>query len=801
MRTFLQDLHYAARVIRQRPGYALVIVLTLALAIGANTVTFSFTNILLLRPLPVQDQNTLGWVFMINPQRGAERSPSSVPDLLDFRQSLTSSSDIAGMRPGSHTMTGRGDAQMLSAYEVTANMFGTWGLQTVAGRGFLESEDSPGAPAVVVLSHRFWQRQFARDPSIVGQSLTLDGTPTTVIGVLTPDIEFGSLSQIDVWMPLTLDPSLPRDQRNVRVTARLKSGVVLEQASAEVAAVAQRLQQDHPATNAGWAARLAPTKEAITGSDTWIILGLLMLVVCFVLLIACANIANLVLARATGRRREMAVRAALGASRVRMVRQLLTESMLLGVLGGALGLGVAYGGLAVIKAAAYEPFFELVVIDRNVLMFTAALSLVTPLVFSLLPALQASRTSMNDTLKDGGARGGSGRRGRRSRAVLVVSQLALAMSLLIVSGLLVRTMIAINTVDWGFEPAGVLSMRVDAPRWRYASDAAVRDYYDRVIARLGAMPGVRSVAAVDRLPVLGGEGTVPLTVDGYAPPRDEDRPWAAATIATQQFFAASAIPIVAGRGFEAHDATTPQRVAVVSQEMARRYWGSVERAVGGRVMIDRDDRTWLTVVGVAGDLRRADLKGTNPQIYSSADQSPQRTMSIMVRAADPDALAGTARAELRAVDPDIAVSQLRTMAEAFNDEMSSSRILTGMFASFALLALVLAAAGLYGVISYSVSHRVQEIGIRMALGAVPGDIRRLVVRQTVVLVVVGCALGLVGGAVIARLTSQVLYDVSAADPSTYIAVAAILAAVAIVATYAPVRRATRVDPLLALRAE
>jgi putative ABC transport system permease protein len=799
MRTFLQDLHYGARIVARRPGFAFVIVLTLALAIGANTVTFSFTNILLLRPLPVRDQDTLGFVFGLNPQRGTERGATSIPDLLDYRESLTSFSSIAASRTASRTMTGRGDALTLTVYEITANMFETWGLRLAAGRGFAEGDDRPGAAPVVVLSHRFWQRQFGADPAIVGQALMLNGTPATVLGVLAPDIEFGNLSQIDAWMPVALDPTVPRDQLTLRVTARLKPGVSIEQASAEVTAVAQRLQQDHPTTNAGWSARLAPTSEAMTGSDTWIILGLLMLVVTFVLLIACANIANLVLARATGRRREMAVRAALGASRLRMVRQLLTESVLLGVLGGAAGLVVAYGGLAAIKAAAYEPFFELVVIDRNVLAFTAALSLVTPLVFSLLPALQASRTNMNDTLKDGGARTCGGRRGRRSRAVLVVSQLTLAMALLIVSGLLVRTMIAINTVRWGFEPSGVLSMRLEAPEWRYGPDAAVRGYYERVLERLATLPGVGNVAAVDRVPVLGGESSVPLTVDGYTSPRTEDRPWAAATTATGQFFAAAGIPIVAGRGFEPQDTAESRRVAVVSQESARRYWGSVERAVGGRVLIERDDRQWLTVVGVSGDVRRADLKGTNPQIYIPAEQVPRRGMSVLVRAADPDSLAAPAREALRAIDPDVPVAQLRTLDEAFDDEMSSSRILTGMFSAFAAIALALAASGLYGVIAYSVSQRIQEIGIRIALGAVASDIRRLVVRQTLVLVAVGTVLGLAGGAAIARFTSTILYDVSASDPTTYVGVAVLLAVVAIVATYAPVRRATRVDPLLALR--
>ncbi|HXW08260.1 MAG TPA: ABC transporter permease [Vicinamibacterales bacterium] len=801
MRAFVHDLAYGARIVRHRPGYALVIVVTLALAIGANTVTFSFTNVLLLRPLPVHDQKTLGFVFSVNPQRGVERGTSSIPDLLDYRQSLTSFSSIAGTRPGNATMTGRGDAQMLSANRVTANLFQTWGLRTAAGRGFAEGEDLPGAPAVVVLSHRFWQRQFGGDPGIVGEAMMLDGAPATIVGVLSPDIEIGNLSLLDVWLPLALDPDLPRDERTVRVSARLRPGVPFEQATAEMSAVAQRLQQDHPATNAGWAARLAPTSEAMTGSDTWIVLGLLMLVVCFVLLIACANIANLVLARATGRRREMAVRAALGASRTTMVRQLLTESLLVGLLGGGVGLAVAYGGLAVIKAAAYEPFFELVVIDRNVLLFTAALSLLTPLLFSLVPALHASGAGVNEMLKEGGSRVGGGRRGRRSRAALVVSQLALAMTLLIVSTLLVRTMVAINRVDWGFEPAGVLTMRVEAPAWRYETDSAVRDYFDRVIARLGAMPGVHAVAAVDRLPVLGGESTVALAVDGFAPSRPDDRPWAVATTATSQFFAAAGIPILAGRGFAPGDAAAAPQVAVVSQEMARRYWGDARRALGGRVSIDRETRGWLTVIGVAADLRRADLKGTNPQIYTSADQVPQRAMTLMARAENPDALLGAARTELRAQDPDVPVSQLRTAEEAFDDEMSSSRILTGMFVSFAVLALALAASGLYGVISYSVSQRVQEIGIRMALGAVPTDIRRLVIRQTLVLLGTGCIIGLAGGAAVARLTSRLLYDVSASDPSTYFGVAAVLCLVALLATYAPVRRATRVDPLVALRAE
>jgi len=801
MSTFIQDLRYGARTVLANPGYAAIVVLTLALAIGANTVTFSFTNLLLLRPLPVHEQETLAWILMVDPQRGGDRGPVSVPDFLDYRASLTAFERIAAISPGSATMTGRGDAQALTATRATANVLQTWGVGTAAGRPFAEGEDLPGAPPVVMLSHRFWQRQFGGDETIVGASVTLDGRPTTVVGVVGPEIEFGNLSLYDVWIPLTMDPALPRDQRNLRVSARLKPDVTFEQAEAEVIALASRLEQEHPRTNAGWDARLATTSEAMMGAETWIILGLLTLVVGFVLLIACANIANLVLARATGRRRELAVRAALGASRLRMVRQLLTENVILGAAGGAAGLALAYGGLAVIKAAAYEPFFEQVAIDGSVLAFTAGLSLLTPLVFGLLPALHASRTDLNEPLKDSGTRTGGGVRGRRSRAVLVVSQLSLAMMLLIVAALLVRTMMAITRTPLGFDPEGLATVRVDVPAWRYGTDAAVLDYYDRLIARLRALPGVRSAAAVDRLPVLGGETTVQMRVDGYAPPREQDRPWAVPVTVSEDFFAVAGIPIVAGRAFEPRDAGDAAPVVVIDREMARRYWDEPGQALGRRVSLDSDPGRWFEVIGVSGDVKRPDLSGVNPHVYFASRQSPARALSMIVRADDPDATAGAIRGELRALDRDVAVAQVRTMRQAFDEELGSLRILTGMFAAFALIALLLAAAGLYGVIAYSVSQRVQEIGIRMALGAVPRDIRRMIIRQTLVLIAAGSAFGLAGGAALARATSSLLYEVSPTDPSTYVGVALVLSVVAAVSALAPVRRATRIDPLAALRME
>ena len=803
MRTLLQDVLYGARMVRKSPAFALVIVVTLALAIGANTVIFSFTNVLVVKPLPIKDQDRLGWIFTIDPQRGGNRGQSSLPDYLHIRESAKSFEKLAAMARATVTMTGRGDAMRLTAYRVTGNLTDVWGLATVHGRGLRDGDDAAGAPPVVVLSHKFWQRQFGGDPAIVGQTLTLDGQPHTVVGIHTPAIEFGNLSLTQVWVPQTLDRSLPRERRNFGVSGRLAPGVTLEQADAEVRELYKRLERDHPATNQGWGARVAPTKEATAGTDTWIILSLLMTVVGFVLLIACANVANLVLARATGRRRELAVRAALGASRGRVIRQLLTENLLFGVAGGLVGLGLAHAGLVVIRAAAYEPIFELVIIDRNVLLFTAALALITPLLFSLIPAIQSSRADVNDTLKEGTARAGGGVTGRRSRAVLVVSQLALAMALLIVSGLLVRTMNEFARTPMGFNPARLLTLQIEVPEWRYKTDAAIADYYERLLVRIGALPGAVSAAGVDRLPVLGGESVATLEISGYVAPRPDERPWAVAITATEHFFRTADIPIVAGRSFTAADSAVAQRVAIVNSQMARLYWGDPMRALGARVTIagPGTEKRVLEIVGVAGDVKNPDLTGVNPQIFEHAPQTPRRALALMVRASDPEALMASVRAVVRAADGDVPVYQLQTMEQALDNEHSSSRILSGMFAAFAILALALAATGLYGVVSYSVSQRVQEIGIRMALGAAARDIRRLVARETIMLVAIGSVLGLLGGAAIARAAASVLFNVSPSDPATYLTVLATLASTALLAAYVPVRRATRIDPLSALRME
>jgi putative ABC transport system permease protein len=802
VRMLLEDVRYGCRMIRRQPGYSFIVALTLALAIGANTVIFSFANILLLRPLPLRDPDGMAWVWWTNAQRGLDRSNVSAPELFDLRAALTTCESVAAHARGTYTLTGRGDATRLEAFRTTSNLFDTWGVRPAIGRGFLDGEDRPGARAVAVVSHQFWERALSATPGIIGQDLVLDGVHHTIVGVLGPEIEIGNLSTIDVWTPLTLDPSSPRDERTLRVSARRKPGVSLEQVDAQARAVAKRLEADYPATNAGWSARTVSTKVAMTGNDTWLVLGLLGVVVGLVLLIACANLANLVLVRATGRRKELAIRSALGAARGRIVRQLVTESMLLGIIGGGLGLGVAFAALRLIRSVAAEPFFQLVTVDLNVLLFAVVLSLAAPLIFSLLPALDSARGDVSETLKDTARAGGSARAGR-SRSALVVSQLTLAMTLLIFAGLLVRTMIAITRAPLGFDATHLLTFQIELPRWKYTSDADAVRFWQMLELRLHGVPGAQRVAASTRLPVLDAGRTTTIDIQGREFAGDANRPWARSATVTSGYFATAGIPVIAGRPFTNHDTTDSPLVALVNREMARRLWQQPERALGARVRVSTGDSggPWLEIVGVVGDVKRADRVGSDPELFLAVLQHTPRGLWYIVRANMAASLTPSVRAAVRELDADIAVRDLRTFEDALEIDQSSSRILIGLFVAFAGLALALAASGLYGMMAYSVSQRVQEFGIRMALGALPTDIRRLVASQSFALVGVGLLLGLGGGAALGRVATSLLYEVSPFDVVTFTAVAMVLGIVAFIACAAPVRRATRIDAVSALRSE
>jgi putative ABC transport system permease protein len=798
------DLRFIFRLLVKQPAYAAIVILTLALAIGANTVIFSFVNVLVLRPLPIGQPETLGWLWTLHPQSRTTRGSFSYRDYTDLRNASQSFSTLAATTGDSVTLTGRGEPQRLLARRVTASLFETWQLRTVAGRVLRPEEDVPGGPCSIVLSHKLWVSHFQRDPAVLTQSVNVDGRACTIVGVLDPSIEFGNLSLTDVWMPIAADPAASRrDDRRYSVIGRLKPGVTHEQADGEIRTIAERLAKEFPATNAGWSARVARTKEAIAGSDTWIILALLSLVVGFVLLIACANVTNLALARVSGRRRELAVRTALGASRWRTLRLLLIEGLILGAAGGALGVVLGDVGLRLIRAAAYEPFFELIRIDRAVLLFAAGISILCPILFSLIPALLTSDDQASEALKEGGRTAGAVR-ARRSRHALVVAQVALAMTLLVVATLVVRSMIAINRVDAGFDPHPLLIARVVTPEWKHRDDGAVVRLQEGLLGRLQRVPGVEAAAATSALPALEGGARQTFVVSGRPPASDAERPWARRFTVSVDFFRAMGLPVLAGRAFTTADRAETEPVAIVNVMAAQKYFGSTGAALDARLSIagPGEPAQWIRVVGVAGDTSNPELElPPDPHVYLPLTQKPERAMALVVRGQRPGDLAAAVRAGVHETDADVPVFQVRTFDEAIKDELSSSVILAWMFSAFAVVALVLASTGLYGVISYTVGQRTQEIGVRMALGALPGDIRRLVITQGARLLAIGGAIGLAGAVLVSQTMRSVLFGVTTLDPFTYGGVVISIVASAALAIWVPMRRATRLDPVRSLRAD
>lgn len=801
--SIVRDIRLGARLLLKSPGYAVVVAFTLALAIGANTIIFSFADLFLLRPLPMGDPSRTVTLYSVDTQRGLLRARTSLPDFLDWRAQTTAFEQMGAFYQSGYTLTGTGDPVRITALRATANLPSMWLLKTVAGRTFLAGEDAPGAAKVAVLSHRFWKQHFAADAGVVGRSLTLNGEPYTVVGVLDDAIEIGNMIAIDLWMPLPLNPAgARRDSRNLSVSARLKPGATLDQAAAQVHAVANRLEQTYPATNAGWSARALSLRESIAGPDAWIILLMLGIVVGFVLVIACANVANMMLARATARAKEMAVRLALGASRTRLVSQLMSESLLLGIAGGALGLGVAVGGIKAIQAASNEPFFKMLVINGHVLEFAVALSVLAPIVFSILPALQASGADLNDALKESGRRTSGGARGRRSRAVLVVSQLSLALMLLVVAGLVTRTIAAIEHVPTGIDASHVLTVQVqlDPPKYRDVSRAGF--FAEQFTDRLRELPGIRSAAVASRVPLVDPEPAVRFHIQGQ-PVRDlKDTPWAHAVAVGGDYLNVFGIQLSEGRSLSRRDDAAATKVAMISREAARRYWNG-SSPVGSQIEIvgEDNDRATVEIVGVVDDVKPSDLTDPMPpRIYRPLAQSPERAVTFVVRTdGDPAAVGPSVREAIREADADLAVSQIRPLAEMLFDTLRENRVLVGMFVAFALVALLLSAAGLYGVTAYSVSQRTQEIGIRMALGATAADVLRMIVAQNARLVLAGAILGVLGGFALGAAMRSVLYKVGATDPATFLAVLTVLTIVALLASYLPARRATRVNPLECLR--
>ena len=687
----------------------------------------------------------------------------------------------------------------------TASLFKAWSILPLHGRVIQPDDDRPGAPRVAVLSHGFWARQFGSDPAVVGRALRLDGEPHVVVGVLTPTIEIGTFSEIDVWTPLspTADPN-DREDRSLRVTGRLKPDVDVAQAAAEIQGRAEKQQRDHPATNAGWSAQVVPFRRGMSSANSWVVITLMAVAVGLVLAVACANVANLMLARGTARQRETAVRAALGASRGRLVRQLLTEGLVLAVGGGVLGVLLAAWGLDVIRSVTFEPFFQLVVVDRRVLAFCAVLVFLAPLLFGLLPALQATRLDLVTFLKDaaGGAVGSS--RGRtRLRGSLVAGQLALAITLLIVAGLTVRTAMALRQLHLGFEHRGLLTLKTELPATRYASDDSVRSFQDELEKALAATPGVRAVAAATVRPLLDPPRTAALSVEGEEPRPDQVRPWAAREVVSPDYFRTLGLSLSRGRAFTPDDAPGSEPVAVVNEALASRYFAGQD-VLGRRIRLGDADAPWLTVVGVSADvINENPEEPARPHAYLPLRQQPTRTLTFFVRGEPLEPIVAAARREVTRLDPDQPLYDVKTMERALFEELAGDRVVTGLFIVFALVALSLATVGLYGLVSYLVSQRSREIGVRLALGARRSDVLRLVIGQGSRFILAGLVIGLALGLAMARVMASGLLGlgISPHDPVTFTVVPAVLVLVSFLATLLPARRAARVDPASVLRSE
>ena len=808
MNTLLQDLRYGLRMMLKSRGFTAVAVLSLALGIGANTAVFSIVNAALLRALPYHEPERIVLLWGDDRTRAEHRDQVSATDVADWgaqSHSFAALSTYAGWRA---LVAGDGETERIAAAQVGDGYFDVMQGRALLGRTFLPEEQQDGKDFVVVLSYGLWQRRYGGDAGVVGKAITLNGRPYTIVGVMPADFQSLPKGLLDapaeLYRPVAEPPDeTQRGSRHLRAIARLKPGVTLAEAQSEMTVIASRLEQQHPHANTNYGVRVTPLREDLVG-DLRPALLMLFGAVGFVLLIACANVGNLLLARSSVRQKELAIRAALGAGRVRLVRQLLTESVLLALCGGALGLLGALWGTSLIESlgAQLVPWLGRITLDARVLVFTFGTAVLTGIVFGLAPAWRMSRPELNETLKEGGRGPGAGSSRSRLRGALVVAEVALALVLLICAGLLVKSVVRLRRVDPGFEAKNLVTMDVWLPRVQYPQAQDWHNFYARAIERVEALPGVEAAALTSTLPAEGFDRrTVELEGRAYRP---GERPDVDNYDVTADYLRAMSIPLLRGRAFNAADTEKTTPVALVSETMARKLWPG-EDPLGKRLRYYGDTKPppWLTVVGVVGDVRQygLDTPGTMG-LYIPDAQAPSFAGTMVVRTAtDPASLVPAIRRELLGADKQMAVYNVQTMEQRLADSILLRRFSMLLLGLFAALALVLAALGIYGVMSYTVTQRTHEIGVRIALGAQTRDVLRLVIGQGMLLTLVGVAAGLVASLAATRALRQLLYEVSATDPVTFAGLALLLVLVALVACYVPARRATRLDPMVALRHE
>jgi putative ABC transport system permease protein len=802
MRALIGDLQYGVRLLLRAPMFALIAVAALAIGIGANTAIFSVINTLLLRPLPYRDADRLAVIWEHNLPRDRKSNVVAPANFLHWRDLNQVFEDIAAVTiTYSITVTG-GDPEELQTQSVTANVFPTLGVRPSIGRTFTNEEDAPGA-RVAVISDRLWKRRFGANPAILNQAIVAGGTPYTVVGVMPPGFSFLDKT-VDIWLPigLTAQSRTPRG-RSLMVVGRLKPAVTIERAQSDMTRVAAELTRMFPAFNTGWTARVVGMRDQLTG-DIRPALMVLAGAVAFVLLIACANIANLLLARAASRQRELAVRVALGAGRAQLVRQLLAESFVLSVAGGLSGLLLAWWAIGVLRSvvAARLPVqrLEAVAIDGWVLAFTFGATLLSGVLFGIVPALTSAGNRFNEALKEGG-RTGSGARGNRARAAFVVVEVALALVLLVAAGLLLQSFRHLLDVDPGFDPARTVTMRVSLPDSRYGRSDGRAQFLTRFFQQVDALPGVEASGAVSFLPLTGLGAATSMQIIGQPKPPTGQEPVADVRVMSHSYLEAMGVPLLKGRLFNENDASDAKGRVVINETMARRHWPN-EDPIGKHVLIAWDGIE-DEIIGVVGDVKHASLDAqTRAMTYWPYRRNPYGTMTIAVRTSGQATQVTNAIAAIvRQMDPDLAVAGVRTMEDVVASSVEERRITMLLLSIFAGAALILAAVGIYGVIAYSVTQRTQEIGLRIALGAQRADVVRMIVRQALTLVVAGIIVGAIGAFLVTRLMTRLLFQTEPTDPATFLTVAGILTFVAVAASYVPGRRATRVDPVVALRAE
>jgi putative ABC transport system permease protein len=791
-----QDLRYALRTFAKQPTFALTAILTLALGIGANAAIFGVVNSVLLRPLPFPEPDELAVLWGHYPDFG--RTSTSAPDFRDWREGIAAFEHLSAFTQGSINLAGGGEPEQVRGARVTANFFQTLGVAPALGRTFVDGEDREGAPDVAVIGDGLWRRRFAADPAMVGRAITINDRPFTVAGVMPPG--FTSGGEDELWIPLDVEnPGYPRRGEFLTVIGRLRPGATVAQAQSQLDAVVRRLAQQYPETNASIQGEVVSMQADLVREARPALL-IFTGAVALVLLIACANVANLLLARASARQREVAVRLALGASRGRLVRQLLTESVLLAVIGAAAGLVLAAWALDALRASGttFVPRLTEIRIDWMVAGYSLALAVGTGILFGLAPAVRlVSAHGLPAALKEG-ARGATAG-GLRLRNALVLGEAALAIVLLAGAGLLLRSFVRLNQVDMGFDPRGVLTYELILPTARYPDEATLVPMIDRLVERTRGIPGVNAVAVSSDLPL---ESTNYLTFDLEGRVDTDGSGDLQPFRVTPEHFAVLGIPLRSGRLLAESDDASAPAVAVVNEELVRRFLGGQD-PIGRRIQVSDGADSAATIVGVVGDVAQEGVSAAPyAQVYQPIAQGPTRSVRVAIRTAgEPLAIANQARAALAAVDPQLPLTKLRTMEDRLAGSLTQPRVSMAVLGVFALLALVLAAIGIYGVLSYAIARRTREIGIRIALGAQPGDVRRLVIGQGMRPVVGGVLLGVGGALLLTRLMQGLLYGVSPSDPGTLAGVALLLSAVALFATWLPARRATRVDALEALRSE